>query len=217
MAIPTVTVKIASSLDGKIALENGQSQWITGEEARAKGRELRGTHEAIAIGSNTAIYDNPRLTTRIPDAPNPIRVVFDSWLKLPPDSHLAITAKEVPVWLFCRSGLRKRAEVLEKLGVKIIPISHTHSGLNIKDALEHLEAENVKSLLVEGGGALVASFMANDCVDEIHWFRASKILGGDARSSVGHLSLEVLEKAPSFKRIAAELIGDDLHEHYKRV
>ena len=98
MARPQVTLKLATSLDGKIALANGMSEWITGEKAREEGRKLRATHDAIAVGSNTAVLDNPQLTTRLSGEPDPIRVIFDTKLRLSPKSNLALTAKETPVW-----------------------------------------------------------------------------------------------------------------------
>ena len=91
MAFPSVTLKIATSLDGKIALANGQSKWITGDKARAQGRTLRAKHDAIAIGANTARLDNPKLTTRIEGQPDPVRLVFDSKASLDPNSYLVRT------------------------------------------------------------------------------------------------------------------------------
>ena len=103
MSRPFVSLKLATSLDGKIALSNGESKWITGEGARAKGRELRAQHDGICIGANTALIDNPRLTTRIKDAKDPVRIVYDSRLRLPADSILAQTAKDVPVIVFIKN------------------------------------------------------------------------------------------------------------------
>jgi len=99
LARPQVTLKLATSLDGKIALANGMSEWITGEKARAEGRKLRARHDAIAVGANTAVLDNPQLTTRLSGEPDPIRVIFDTKLRLSPKSNLVMTAKETPVWV----------------------------------------------------------------------------------------------------------------------
>ena len=133
MARPYVTLKLATSLDGKIALANGMSEWITGEAARAAGRKLRARHDAIAVGANTAVLDNPQLTTRIAGEPNPVRVVFDTKLRLSPKSNLALTAKDVPVWLFSEVTTGKVADKLTALGVRLIKVpislgavSYTH-------------------------------------------------------------------------------------------
>jgi riboflavin-specific deaminase-like protein len=100
LARPQITLKLATSLDGKIALKNGMSEWITGSKSREYGRKLRSNHDAILIGSNTAVLDNPQLTTRIEGENDPIRIVFDTNLRISEKSNLVLTAKKVPVWIF---------------------------------------------------------------------------------------------------------------------
>ena len=133
MPRPQVTLKLATSLDGKIALANGMSEWITGEAARTEGRKLRARHDAIAVGVNTAVLDNPQLTTRIAGQPDPIRIVFDTKLRLSPKSNLALTAKQTPVWVFSEVTTGKMADRLNELGVRLIKVpislgavSYTH-------------------------------------------------------------------------------------------
>lgn len=216
MKRPHVTLKLATSLDGKIALANGQSEWITGEKSRAEGRKLRASHDAIAVGANTAVLDNPQLTTRISGQPDPVRVVFDSRLRLSPESNLALTAKDVPVWVFCKSDEAPRARVLKDLGVLCLPIAY-QGGLDIHAALDVLREKGVSQLLLEGGGTLAASFIAADVIDVIEWFRAPIILGGDGRSGIGNLSLETLDLAKRFSRASIRELGEDLHERYERL
>ena len=122
MPRPQVTLKLATSLDGKIALANGMSEWITGEASRLEGRKLRARHDAIAVGANTAVLDNPQLTTRISGEPDPIRVVFDTKLRLSPKSNLALTAKHTPVWVFSEVTTGKVADALKELGVRLIKV-----------------------------------------------------------------------------------------------
>jgi len=212
---PQVTLKLATSLDGKIALANGMSEWITGELARSEGRKLRGRHDAIAVGANTAVLDNPQLTTRIEGQSDPIRVVFDTKLRLSPKSNLALTAKDIPVWVFSEVISGTVADKLTELGVRLIkvPIS---LGVDLTAAMKVLKENGVASLLVEGGGKLAASFLRLDAVDVIEWFRAPIILGGDGRGAIGNLELEDLNLAKHFNRIELRELGDDIYERYER-
>ena len=202
-------------MDGKIALANGMSEWITGEAARTEGRKLRARHEAIAVGANTAVLDNPQLTTRIAGEPDPIRVVFDTKLRLSPKSNLALTAKQTPVWVFSEVTTGKMADRLKDLGVRLIkvPIS---LGVDLTAAMKILKENGVSTLLVEGGGTLAASFLRLDAIDVIEWFRAPLILGGDGRGAIGELGLEELSLAKRFDRIELRELGDDLYERYER-
>jgi len=192
------------------------SEWITGEKARAEGRKLRAKHDAIAVGSNTAVLDNPQLTTRLYGEPDPIRVIFDTKLRLSTKSNLALTAKETPVWVFTDVTTGKVANSLKEKGVRLIKVPVSLS-IDLKAALQVLHENGVKSLLVEGGGTLAASFLRLDAIDVIEWFRASMILGGDSRGSIGDLGLEDMNLAKRFNRIEIIDLGDDTHERYERI
>ncbi len=216
MARPQITLKLATSLDGKIALANGMSEWITGEKAREEGRKLRASHDAIAVGANTAVLDNPQLTTRIDGENDPIRVIFDTYLRLSWRSNLAKTAKTTPVWIFTNVTTGDNAEALEMQGVKLLK-TPVNDGLDLNFALDFLYDYSVTSLLVEGGGTLAASFLRLDAVDVIEWFRAPIILGGDSRGSIGDLGLEDMNLAKRFNRIEIRDLGDDIHEKYERI
>ncbi len=209
-----MTLKLATSLDGKIALANGLSEWITGEKSRAEGRKLRARHDAIAVGSNTAVLDNPQLTTRIAGEADPIRIVFDTKLRLSPKSNLALTARETPVWVFSEVTDGEVADTLTELGVRLIktPINF---GIDLTAALQVLHDNGVRSLLVEGGGTLAASFLRLGAIDIIEWFRAPIILGGDGRGAIGDLGLDSLNLAHHFERIDMTELGDDVHERYE--
>ncbi len=214
---PFITLKLATSLDGKIALANGQSEWITGEASRAQGRALRATHDAIAVGANTAVLDNPQLTTRISGQPDPQRVIFDSQLRLSPESNLAKTARDIPVLAFHDSGLGTSDNPLKNLGVFLLPVARNTAGLDIAEALGVLRNRGIESLLVEGGGTLAASFLALGVVDRIDWFRAPMILGGDGRCGVGGLGFTRLSQAHRLSRVELREVGDDIYERYQRV
>lgn len=213
---PRITLKLATSLDGKIALSNGQSEWITGEASRAAGRKLRATHDAIAVGANTAVLDNPQLTTRIDGAPNPDRVIFDSRLRVSPDSNIVLTAGDVPTLIFYDQTLSVDKHPLADTDVTLLPIAKAESGLDIAAALTVLRARGLSSLLVEGGGMLAASFLRLGVVDIIEWFRAPIILGGDGRSAIADLGLTDLSTVQAMTRISISELGDDIYERYQR-
>jgi len=214
---PQVTLKLATSLDGKIALANGQSEWVTGEKARAQGRRFRGVHDAICIGANTAILDNPQLTTREGDMPDPIRVIFDSRVRLSPQSNLALTARQIPVILFCRDSVEANdnAKALTQLGVKVLPVPSDETGLDVAAALAGLWQFEVRSLIIEGGGKLAASFVKAGVIDRIEWFRAPIILGGDGRDAIGDLGLQSMQSVQALLRVSIQEIGDDIWETYQ--
>lgn len=217
MKRPRVTLKLASSLDGKIALANGQSEWITGEEARYEGRRLRGKHDAIAVGANTAVVDNPQLTTRIKGMSDPHRVVFDSQIRLAEQSNLAQTAKTTSVTLLCekREEETPHANALRKLGVQILSVGRDENGLDLGASLTTLKNQQIHTLLLEGGGTLAASFIHQGFVDVIEWFRAPVILGAEGRPAIGNLSLDHISKIYRFERIDVKEVGADMWERYQ--
>lgn len=216
MPRPQVTLKLATSLDGKIALANGMSEWITGEKARAEGRKLRARHDAIAVGANTAILDNPQLTTRLAGEADPIRILFDSRLRLSPRSNLAMTAKTTPVWVFSGNTSGEAADTLREQGVRLFK-APANPQVDLEAALQILHENGVTSLLVEGGGTLAASFFKLNAIDIMEWFRAPIVLGGDSRGSIGDLGLTDMNLAKRFNRIEIRDLGDDIHERYERI
>ena len=212
---PKVRLKLATSLDGKIALANGQSQWVTSDAARAHGRYLRAENDAIAIGAVTAELDNPLLTSRVPGQKDPVRVVFDSTLKLTVDSQLVSTARETPTWVFSRTGSDEKTAILREHGVVVHNVTDAN-GLSLEEALFIMAKAGLRSLLVEGGGTLIASFIRASLFDEIHWYRAPVLLGGDGRDCVGALSLTKMDQAIRLHRMKTTVIGIDQHEVYVR-
>lgn len=210
---PKITLKLATSLDGKIALANGDSQWITSDASRAHGRYLRAENDAIAIGANTAELDNPQLTSRVPGRKNPIRVVFDSTLRLSLDSHLVVTANETPTWVFTREGTELKAKALREAGV-VVHMVTDQNGLSLKESLAIMAKAGVGSILIEGGGTLIASFVRAGLYDTIHWYRAPVLLGGDGRDCIGALSLTKMGQAILLHRMKTTEVGQDLHEIY---
>jgi len=214
---PRVTLKLATSLDGRIATASGESQWITGEAARAEGHRLRASHDAILVGVGTALADDPMLTARQPGLENrqPVRVVLDSRQRLSPDSKLARSAHQSPVIVLT---LQLPAPALVRAGVEVIQVHDGADGrVSLSHALTELRGRGLISLLVEGGGEVAASFLKDDAVDRIEWFRAPILLGAEGHPCVGSLAVEELGQARRFRRLAAEPCGDDLWERYERL
>ncbi|WP_371397621.1 RibD family protein [Fretibacter rubidus] len=217
MPRPQITLKLATSLDGKIALANGQSEWITGEASRAQGRKLRARHDGIAVGANTAVLDNPQLTTRIAGEPDPQRIIFDSRLRLPVESNLVKTAAQIPTLILYDGTMNVEGYSLANTDVTLLPIKKDARGLDVVDAMAVLHGRGIKRLLVEGGGTLAASFIAAGFIDVIEWFRAPIILGGDGRNGIGPLRLETLDLARRYDRVELRELGDDIYERYQRL
>ena len=217
---PLVTVKIASSLDGDIASHSGDSKWITGTEARRHAHLLRATHDAILVGSNTALADDPELTCRLPGLAgrSPIRIVAEGRLRLPLTSRLVATATHIPTWLCTRSGNDPaRLDAFRDLGLEVIELpGDGDSPLDMAALLTALGARGITRLLVEGGGTINAALLRHDLIDRLVWFRAGLLLGGDGLPAVGGLGLDRVADAPRFMRLETIPIGSDSMEIYAR-
>jgi len=210
-ARPRVTWKVATSLDGRIGTSSGESQWITGPAAREQGHRLRAAHDAVLVGVETVLADDPRLTVRLPEGevgPDPLRVVLDSRLRTPAFARLATKGTLI---LTTRDPIAiGEAEVLKVKG-------DPQGRPTIDAVLETLAGRGVKSLMIEGGGRVAACFVTAGVVDAIEWFRAPILLGGDGRPGVATLALARLAHAPRYRRLAVEPMGDDLWERYEKV
>ncbi len=206
---PRVTLKLATSLDGRIATASGESKWITGEAARLEGHRLRAAHDAILVGVETVLADDPELTARLAGRPvdQPLRVVLDSRLRTPPTAKVAgsdtliLTAAEpTPVG-------EARVERVETADGRPAP----------EAVLRAIRRAGAGSVLIEGGGQVAASFLRAKLVDRLEWFRAPILLGGEGRPCVAALALAKLADAPKFRRLSTEPVGDDLWERYERI
>ncbi len=216
---PIITLKLATSLDGRIATHTGESQWITGPLARNYGHKLRAEHDAILVGSDTALDDNPSLTCRLPglESRSPIRIVADSRLRLPLASQLVRTASQLPVWVLTRSAQAEstQAEQLRQHGVRVIAVEQDYTGrLDMKYAMRQLASAGITRVLLEGGSTLATSFMQAGLVDTVVWIRAPLLLGGDARPAIGGLMIDELAKAKRCTCTKRFTLGDDIVEEY---
>jgi diaminohydroxyphosphoribosylaminopyrimidine deaminase / 5-amino-6-(5-phosphoribosylamino)uracil reductase len=217
---PLVTLKLASSLDGKIAAASGESKWITGEAARDRAHLLRATHDAVMVGSGTVLTDDPELTCRLPGMldRSPVRVMVDGLLRVPLTARVVVEAKRVPTWFITRHGADKdRRDAFEECGVELIETPPTATGeTDLAAALAALGKKGVTRLLVEGGATLAAALLRADLVDRIAWFRAPSLIGGDGLASVAALGLHAPHAAPRFSPVAREPVGEDVLESFIR-
>ncbi len=209
---PFVTLKLATSLDGRIATIGGDSSWITSKESRAYVHELRNIVDCVMVGSGTALADNPRLTTRgIKGGRSPARAVLDSELRLKADANLYKIQQRASTFVFtCKKASNKKAEILKAKGVEVIRVPRTKSGLSLKAVLKKLGDRGVVDLLVEGGGVLAAGLLKAGLVDRVLWFTAPIIVGADGVPSVAPLGVTSMNSALRFKTIKVKTLGTDV-------
>ncbi len=215
---PLVTLKTATTLDGFIATRTGESRWITGEGARARGHLMRARHDAIMVGVGTVAADDPDLTCRLPGlaAASPIRIIADGRLRTPLTARLVRTARDHPTWIVTVPGTDKaRLKALRECGLEVIEVPADAQGNPAPGAaLAALGQRGLTRVLVEGGGRLAASFLAENLVDRISWFRAPLVIGGDGRPAIGAYGIDHLDLAQRFQRISLEEVGGDALETY---
>ena len=215
---PFVTLKLASSFDGRIATGSGQSKWITGAEARRSVHAMRARHDAVMVGAGTARADDPSLTVRdLGIERQPVRVVISRHLDLPLLSQLARTASEVPLWLCHGPGAdTERLRAWEGLGARLIPCAVRGTQLDSADILQQLGQAGLTRVFCEGGGALAASLLADDLVDELIGFTAGLGIGAEGLPMIGALGLGRLEQAPRFQLIETRQVGQDIEHRWAR-
>jgi diaminohydroxyphosphoribosylaminopyrimidine deaminase/5-amino-6-(5-phosphoribosylamino)uracil reductase len=214
---PLVTLKLATSLDGRIATRTSASQWITGEQARAHGHLLRRSHDAVMVGSGTALADDPALTCRLPgvDDHRRVRIVLDGRLRLDPASKLARSAREAPTWLFTAADAAPgKVAALRALGVEVMAVALQDGRLDLGLVLAALAARGITRVLVEGGAELATSLLRQRRVDRLAWFRAPMLIGGDGHAALGALGVEALVDAIGVENVDATLVARDRLERY---
>jgi len=206
--LPFVHLKLAVSLDGKIATRTRDSRWITGPEARARVQQLRHEYDAILVGAGTAEIDDPLLSDRsgLPRRRSLVRVVLDEEVRLSPDSQLANTTSQAPVIVF-GNATANHADVLRERGVEIVNSSRG----DLHSVLRELGSRSLQSLLVEGGAAVAGEFIDAGLVNKITFFIAPKIVGGTAApSAIGGSGAETMPDALELNRVSVTQRGKDI-------
>ena len=208
---PFVHLKLASSLDGKIATRTGDSRWITGDESRAQVHELRHEYDAILIGAGTVRADDPLLTDRSQkERRRPlVRVVLDEKLEISTESELAQTANESPVLIFAGNSVSSAASGAMPRGVEVVRDSA--NGRNLAMILDELGKREIQSLLVEGGANVAGKFLDAGLVNKVSFFIAPKIIGGlDAPTAIGGLGVEKLSEGIELQDVKVTQRGQDV-------
>ncbi len=218
--IPHVSLKLALSLDGRIATRSGVSKWVTGPEARAKVQQLRAQHDAVAVGIGTALSDDPRLTVRdatlLGQAKPPARIIFDTKLRLPLTARVVETSRIVPTWVCTGADAPEEQErALVAAGCTVFRVPMTAEGrVDVAAALAELGATGVVSVLFEGGAELAGSLLAARLADELHAFVAPKLLGPRGRpGAVDWAGPETPGEAPAIVNPRWEVCGQDAYVH----
>ncbi len=227
---PVVTLKLASSLDGRIATRSGDSRWITGAEARRAGHGLRASHDAVMCGVGTVLADDPELTCRLAGARERalVRVVLDSSLRTPAGARLVATAGESPSWVLHRAGADPgRVAAMRAAGVRTVEVADAAGSrgadaigdgsgregaarVDLAAALQALGALGLTRVLVEGGGRLAAGLLRAGLVDRVAWFHAPGVVGGDGVAAVAGMGLERIEDMARFVAVARRSVGGDV-------
>ncbi len=217
---PLVRLKLATSLDGRIATAAGESKWITGVRARLAAHRLRGRHDAVLAGVGTVLADDPELTCRIEGfrAAPLVRVVVDSHLRTPLLSQLVRSAGRDPLWILHRDGAdRLRAKALAGAGARLIELPADRAGVDLVAGMRALAAHGLTRVLAEGGGTLAAGLLRAGLVDRLAWFHAPCVIGGDGYPAAQGFGLAALAEAPRFRLVASERLGEDLLSHFRRL
>jgi diaminohydroxyphosphoribosylaminopyrimidine deaminase/5-amino-6-(5-phosphoribosylamino)uracil reductase len=210
--LPFVTVKFASTLDGRIATATGDSQWISGPASLRLAHQLRCRHDAIMVGIGTVLTDDPRLTVRLVNGRDPLRVVIDSHLRIPLTARvIAEGAAHRTMIAATEMADRDRAAELERLGAEVLrlPASNLAPGVNLFEVLEALGRRRVSSLLVEGGAGIITSLLVGDLADRVVIAVAPKIIGRGVEA-IGDLSITRLRDAITFSSIKIRRLGPDV-------
>lgn len=210
--LPLVTLKLATTLDGRIATATGESRWITGSEARTHVHLLRLTHDAVLVGSGTARADDPELTVRgFGQTRQPLRLLLDSRLSHSPASRLGQTAHQHPVWLLHGPEAPESArQAWAATGARLLECPAAGGHLDVPATFRLLAAEGLTRILCEGGGQLAARLVAAGLVDDLALYQAGCLIGADGTPALGPLALTALKDAPRARLTDTRTLGPDL-------
>lgn len=237
--MPYTILKYAMTADGKIACAGGASKWVTGEAARAHVQQTRKRVAAICVGIGTVLADDPMLTCRCENPSQPVRVVLDTRLRIPMESQLVQTARDVPVIVFCYAPDKDKKAALEAAGVTVleakllpreeldetflqheafqIPREELHGRhVSLRNCLEQLGQRGLDSVLIEGGASIHAAALQEKCCDLVQVYVAPKLFGGDGLSPIGGMGIATPDEAVLLSQPAVTRLGQDLLLEYTR-
>jgi len=206
---PVVTLKLAQTLDGRIATSTGHSRWVTGVEARSYGHRLRTEHAAVVVGVNTVLVDDPQLNVRLVDGPDPIRIVLDSRLRISLSSAVLSVAGARTVVATTHLADQRHVALLQAMGVQVLRLPDQDDRVSLHALMAWLNGEGMSSLLVEGGATVTTSFLRERLATRVAIFIAPKILGAGTES-IGELGVTVMSEAITVADRTVETVGEDL-------
>lgn len=207
--VPYITIKFALSLDGKLATKTYDSKWITNDQSRKYARGLRTTHQAILVGSNTVARDNPDLGARRKDKKDPIRIILDTNLRTSTSSKVY---RDSNVIIFAGSKASvKNIKKFQDKNIEVIKLSQ--KSIEIKEVLKHLAGRKIISVLVEGGGEVIGSFIDNKSVNEVYGFYAPIIIGGGEARSISGNGVDEIKNGLKIKNPETKKFGDNFLIH----
>jgi len=214
---PFVSLKLATTLDGRIATGAGESRWITGAEARGLVHRMRAKNDAVMVGSGTALADDPALTVRRGGrvVGRPVRVLVDSRLRVPATAQLYAAHEAARTLVLTRKSARGR-RARQATGAELFDLPGPAGRLDLAAGLRALGDVGLTSVLVEGGGGLAAALVRADLVDEIHWILAPRLLGADGVSALGELRIPELGQTPMLDWVQVGRLGADVHIRARR-
>lgn len=215
---PFITLKLATTLDGRIATASGESRWITGAQSRHLVHAMRARHDGVMVGGGTARADDPMLTVRgIGQTRQPVRIVVSRWLDLPIGGRLAQSASQVPLWIVHDAAARHdQTAPFEALGARCLPAAVSGAQISVPEALQALGTAGLTRVFCEGGGALAASLLASGCVDELVTFHAGLVIGAEGTPAVSVMGLERLADAERFQLVETRAVGTDSLSVWRR-
>jgi diaminohydroxyphosphoribosylaminopyrimidine deaminase/5-amino-6-(5-phosphoribosylamino)uracil reductase len=215
---PKVTLKLAATLDGRIATATGESQWITGPEARRMVHAMRARHDAVLVGAGTARLDDPMLTVRgLGEVRQPVRVVMSRRLDLSLSGALARSAQDVPLWLCHDQGLDPSILApWAAIGAVLVPCAVSGRQIAVRSALSALAARGLTRVFCEGGGGLAASLLAAGLVDELVMFSAGRLIGAEGAPMLAAMGVDRLAEAPHLDLAEVRNIGGDILHRWIR-
>jgi len=209
--LPLVSLKAAMSLDGKIATSTGESQWITGDRARAVGHRLRAIHDTVLAGVGTVLADDPQLTVRNARGRTPLRVVVDSHARTPADARILTADQIPPVIAVTRDAPKRRLDALRKAGAEIWELPALGKFVDLRALMKRLGERQIQSVLVESGGTLTAGLLDADLADRVYFFVAPVIIGGTgAPGPVGGSGVAKLAEAWRLENVRVRRTGEDI-------
>jgi diaminohydroxyphosphoribosylaminopyrimidine deaminase / 5-amino-6-(5-phosphoribosylamino)uracil reductase len=208
---PFVILKVAATLDGKLATRNGDSKWISGEASRRFVHKLRDQVDGVLVGIGTILKDDPQLTARIKGGKNPYRIVLDSRLKIPEEAKVIGTSPSKAIIATTEFAPKDKIEKLEKRGVRVLILDSQEGKINLKSCLFKLGEIGMTSLLVEGGSQINGSFLDEGLIDKLLLFLSPKLIGDhQALGIFGGRGVSSLEEAVALKEMKTRRVGEDI-------